>query len=159
MEQRAAQAVDITSKILRQFIKFLWSDIIGRPPYFIRRRGGVTRHHSQAKVDDFHRAAICKEDIRRLNVAVNETDFHGSFEALCHLNPSFERRGFRNHSPFLHEIVERPAGDQFHSDEKLRPTFSEIKNPNNIGMVDPCCCAGLMRELFRLRLHVARLNF
>ena len=90
---------------------------------------------------------------------MNETDFHGSLEALSHLNPNFKCRDFRNHSPFLHEIVERPAGDQLHSDKKLRPTFSEIKNPNNIGMVDSCCCAGLMREFFRLRLHVISLNF
>ena len=158
VEKRATKAVNVAAKILGQLIEFFWRDIVRSAPNLRRRSSGVVRHHSQAEIHQLYRATVGKKDVRGLDVAMDEVQFHRRLQALRDLDSHLEGSDFWNHSAFLHEVVERTATDEFHGDVKLGTGFAEIKNSNHIRVVDLSSRARLVSQLLRFIMLVATLN-
>ena len=89
----------------------------------------------EAKIQDFGRTTIHEENIRGLDVTVDDTLGVGSFEAVGDLNTDIQEFGYFDGFP-ADAILERLALEQLHGDERSAFELANIVNGANVGVIE-----------------------
>lgn len=85
-------------EFVRSFLRTgqaLGRDIVGRAPNFALRFRMLRGEERKAKINDLRRAPVSKEDVTKLDVAMNQTRSERRLQILCHLQTDIERLQFR----------------------------------------------------------------
>ena len=109
MKQGPAQTVNIAPEIFGFIVQSFWRDVVRRAPNCaLGFRLGCA---SQTKVHNFRRSRIGKKNVRRFNVAMNQTLRMRSLQTFRHLDCSLQNFRFGKLLPLFDGIVETPLVD------------------------------------------------
>ena len=127
---------------------------VGDGPHDRARRGDVHRRRGvrcrrlgpgQTEVQQLGRAAIGDEDVRRLDVPMEDACAVRGVQAVGQLHAQIQRFVDRQRAAFQ-PFPERLAAEQFHHDEELAVVFAQVMHHANIGMIQSGCRPGFTPE-------------
>src|SRR5208282_2402341 len=99
----------------------------------------------QAKVQYLRWPSLDKENIRGLDVAVDDALFEGSFQAVGNLYPNVQEFGYR-YRLSGNAVLQRLAFQQLHGDKGTAFEFPNIVNCADIRMIERGCSARFAAE-------------
>ena len=127
-----------------------------------RRRMPLRAHHfCQAKVQHLHLLTFGDEDVRRLDVAVDDPLAVGRVQCVGNLNGDVEQ-GLAVQRAAGNAVLQRLAIQELHGNEWLSLGLADLIDGADVGMIERRCRAGLAAEaLQRLRVlgYVRRKEF
>ena len=118
-----------------------------RPKNFLALLDFALNRACQAKIADLRLSIEVEQDIRGLNVAVNDAVFMGVSQAVANVGDQ------TNHLVLVDRLAvgrvkNRLAGNELHDDEKHSIHLTEIIDPNQIWVVETGHRFGLSRKAF-----------
>src|SRR5262249_13523309 len=88
----------------------------------------------QAEIQDLGVTALGHEDVRRLDIAVNDAGGMRSIESIRNVN-SKRQQGFEFEGTSTYAMLERDTIQEFHGDESLAILFADVVNGADICMI------------------------
>jgi hypothetical protein len=137
VKQRRPETEDITPEILRLFCEFFRSDVVWSPPNLSQC------WHAQSEIHKLHGARLGEQNIRRLDIAVQEAMRKERCQSLSRFDSSLQHGFLIETTPHMNPIIKRPAYKEFHRQIEIPLCFSNLKNPDDVGVVDPGYGMGL----------------
>ena len=150
--ERAAERVDVGACVgLVAVFGLLRRQVIGRAEHLLamllrQRLVVLALGEGEAEVEDLHGAAGVEDQVRRLDVAMDESFLVGVLKAEGRLPDVVHRLPQRQRPILLHLGMEIDAGDILHRDEVDRPRRVEVEGPHDVRMVEPGRGLGLPLE-------------
>ena len=138
MKQGRAETKNVAAKIFGLVVETLGRDIIGGAPDFVLRIRILLGGNRQPEVANLRVTFVSEKNVRRLNVAMNESFFLRRPQAVRDLNPNLEDLRFRQLAMLGEEVVETAVSDQLHHNIELAMIVPRRENLHNIGMIDRC---------------------
>src|SRR5207244_11686378 len=94
VKERRAETVNIAAQVLGMSVQAFRSDVIRRAPNLRTRLRTLRRDGSQAKVADLGRVLVGEKNVRRFNVAVDETFRVRGAQTFRNLDPGLQHTLF-----------------------------------------------------------------
>ena len=112
----------------------------------------VVNNFGQAEIENLGVAALGDENVRWLDVAVDDALFVRGLERVGDFDGEIER-GIHGEWPAGDEVLERLALHEFHGDEQTIPFLGNFVNCADVGVVQCGSCARFAAKAFeRLRI-------
>ena len=118
----------------------------------------LPRQFRQAEIEHLGASAGGKKNIRRFDVAMNNSLAMGGVERVCNLNRDVEKLVVRKR-PRYQALGQRFAFEHFHSYERLAIMLADLVNGADIFVIDGRSRAGLVAKALQgcsIRSQIAR---
>ena len=97
--------------------------------------------------------AVREEDVRRLDVPVDDSGRVGGRQSFRDFNPEAKRLADRDRVLLVQQVAKRLTGDQFHDDRVDTVLAEGVIDRHDVSVVEPCCCKSLpLESMHKLRI-------
>ncbi len=108
---------------------------------------GGAGNFRQSEIENLGVAAIGNEDVRGLDIAMNDSPDVRGIEGIGHFNRQREQ-ALELHRPAIDQMFQRLAAEALHHDEDMSLMLADFVDGADVGMIQRGCGAGLAAKSF-----------